>query len=123
MIRRRMVVTLLAVMLAACASARADRPFELTEFSISGPDVVSSGPSHIDLVNTGSFSHTLVITDQNGQVVAATGLIGPGESGSLDVDLDDGVYSFTCRIVVQNSEGELIDHFEAGMHTMVRATS
>ena len=37
-----------------------------------------------------------------------------------EVDLAAGVYSFTCRIVAQDSEGALIDHFESGMHASVR---
>lgn len=32
----------------------------------------------------------------------------------LDVDLTNGRYTFTCRIVAENDKGEIIDHFEAG---------
>jgi hypothetical protein len=53
-------------------------------------------------------------------VVAATDLVAPDENARLEVDLAAGVYSFTCRIVAQDSEGALIDHFESGMHASVR---
>jgi hypothetical protein len=61
-----------------------------------------------------------VVTDSSGQVVAATDLVAPDENARLEVDLAAGVYSFTCRIVAQDSEGALIDHFESGMHASVR---
>jgi hypothetical protein len=54
--------------------------------------------------------------------VAATGLIPAGASVDLGLDLEVGTFSFTCRIVAQDGEGGLIDHFESGMSTTVDVT-
>jgi len=62
----------------------------------------------------------MVVTDETGSVVATTSLIPPGESTSLPLDLDPGLYSVTCRIVAQTPDGDIVDHFESGMHTTLR---
>ncbi len=93
--------------------------FDLSEFTISGPESLASGASTVEVANSGNLPHTLVITDDSGQVVAATDLIPPGETAALDVNLEDGRYSFTCRVVAENGEGEIVDHFEMGMSETV----
>jgi hypothetical protein len=70
--------------------------------------------------NSGEFPHTLVVTDETGTVDAATSLIPSCESTSLELDLDPGLYSVTCRIVAQTLDGDIIDHFEAGMHATLQ---
>lgn len=111
-------VVLGALLIAGCSGDSADgASFDLREFAITGPETIVEGPQSVAVANSGAFPHTLVVTDSTGQVVTATGLIAPGESISVDLDLPAGRYSLTCRIVAQNDEGELIDHFEAGMHT------
>lgn len=82
--------------------------------------MLASGQSNLTVSNSGEFAHTLVIADRTGTVLAATGLIQPGETTELDVDLSNGQFQFTCRIVAQKPDGELVDHFEAGMSTIVR---
>jgi uncharacterized cupredoxin-like copper-binding protein len=52
-------------------------------------------------------------------VIAATDLVVPGAEATLEVDLQPGTYVFSCRIVSQDDEGNLIDHFESGMHRTV----
>ena len=64
---------------------------------------------------TAQFEHTLVITDAGGQVVSAGAVVAPGETSEMSVDLAPGEYWFTCRIVGQDDEGNVIDHFEEGM--------
>jgi small subunit ribosomal protein S19 len=66
----------------------------------------------------GEFSLTRV-TDSSGGVVAATPLVQPGETAALEVDLAPGRYSFTCRIVAEDPDGNIVDHYEAGMNTLV----
>lgn len=118
------IFVVMALLLTACnETGGGDIPVELTEFSISGPASVTTDLDAIEVVNVGEFAHTLVITDSNGEVAAASGLIQPGETTYLDLQLPPGTYSFTCRIVAQDSEGNLIDHYEAGMNTMVEVES
>lgn len=115
----RTVVSLgLLLALAGCSDTSAGDSFDLAEWDITGPSqLVSDGT--IEVANSGSLPHTLVVTDSSGEVVGATELIEPGQTTRLELDLDDGRYSFTCRIVAQSPEGEIVDHFEAGMNTMV----
>lgn len=118
--RRRLAPLVLAVLLlAGCSSEVTTSGFDVTEFTITGPERVAPGTHVFDVSNSGEYPHTMVVTDSSGQVVAATGLIAPGETTTLEVDLDPGVYSFTCRIVAEDGEGHLVDHFESGMHASV----
>lgn len=116
--RRLLVPLAVAVLaLAGCSADVSDgSSFELTEFTITGPDTILVGANPVAISNSGEFPHTLVVTDSTGQVVAATGLIAPGTTTAIDLDLGAGRYNLTCRIVAENDEGDLVDHFEAGMH-------
>lgn len=108
---------LLAVVLlvAGCSSAANDDGFTLDEGSIAGPDMLEQGISEIPISNVGEFNHTLLVTDPNGNVVAATGVLPPGTSTVLAMDLAEGSYQVSCRLVGQDSEGNIIDHYEQGM--------
>ena len=122
--RRRLFATVTACALVAvttgCDTSSAPAAYvELKEFSISGPQRLSSSTDTIAVSNSGEFTHTLVITDADGEVAAATGLIQPGETTYLGLDLTPGEYVFTCRMIAQDSEGNIIDHYEAGMHAGV----
>jgi hypothetical protein len=97
----------------------ASATFDLVEYDVVGPSRLHPATKAIDVTNSGEYPHTLVVTDASGEVVAASSLISPGESAELAIDLEPGRYSFTCRIVVESPEGELIDHFEKGMTTTV----
>lgn len=109
----------LAFVIAGCSSASTEGSFALTEFSIDGPTAIAAGVDSVDVSNVGEFPHTLVVTDSSGEVILATQLIQAGETTTVDVDLAPGTYSFTCRIVTQTEEGNVVDHFEEGMHTTV----
>lgn len=108
--------------LAGCAGVAENGPYELVEFSITGPDQLGPGSTSLTVSNVGEFPHTMVVTDSSGEVVAATSLVQPDQSVELAVDLRPGRYSFTCRIVAQDSEGQLIDHFESGMAATVEVS-
>ncbi len=117
---RLSLVAALLVALAACSgSAATESGFDLAEWQIAGPGQMSADTGSVDVSNSGTLPHTLVVTDSSGNVMAATDLIGPGDTTELTLDLDPGTYSFTCRIVAQDPEGEIVDHFEAGMNTTV----
>lgn len=110
------------MVVAACGSANADASFAMREFSISGPERLGAGAQQVTATNEGEFPHTLVITGADGEVVGASGLIQPGESVALSVELTPGMFAVTCRIVAQNDAGDLIDHYESGMNTLIKVS-
>ena len=109
----------LAMGLTSCTQRTSVTSFELAEFSISGPDRLAAGTISISANNAGEFAHTMVVTNDQGQVVAATDLIQPGDSADLELELSAGKFSITCRIVFQTDDGQLVDHYEAGMNKTV----
>ncbi len=112
-------------LVAACSGptpAVSSTAIGLTEGSITIADpVLAVGTVSLDIVNTGQFGHTLVVTTDAGVVVAATGLVAPGASATLDVTLAPGGYQFSCRIVSVGGDGELLDHYQMGMRADVEA--
>ena len=119
--RRFLALLALLVCVAACQTTTASSTdVELFEFDIEpGVSTLEAGSVDLTVTNTGEYSHTLVITDAGGRVVSAGDVVGSGETTELSVDLAPGEYSFTCRIVGQDDEGNVIDHFEEGMHTAI----
>lgn len=116
---RRLPVLVMVVAICSCTGATTGDGFELDEFSIDGPVRLEAGQDALAVANHGMYPHTLVVTDGSGGVVAATSLVQPGETASLDVDLAPGEYSFTCRIVTEAPDGNIVDHYEAGMNLLV----
>lgn len=118
-----LLVTSLLLVLGACSESAQSGPsgYDVTEFAISGPAQTPAGESTITVSNSGEFPHTLVIADETGRVVAATDLIQPGDDVDLAISLDPGEFHFTCRIVAEKPDGEIVDHFEAGMSKTVVA--
>lgn len=115
-------ISLLALCLVAACSTQTtgEAGYTLAEGVIEGPgNLTAAGTAMIDVNNIGEYSHTLVVTNESGEVVGATGLLASGEQTSISVDLEAGTYVFSCRIVSQDDEGNLIDHFEQGMHRTV----
>lgn len=102
------------LLLGACADVSPSRAVVLDEFSIDLPDIaVSTGALVVE--NRGAFTHTLIVSDERGQVMFATGAIQPGATETLPVEFDPGTYQFSCRIVVGTDDGGISDHFERGM--------
>lgn len=108
-----------ALVIAGCSSDSTPAGFDLSEFDVDGPSSLPEGAQTIQVTNSGEFPHTLVVTDRDGNVVAGTDLLQPGEMTSIDLDVDQGRYQFTCRIVTEIEGGEIIDHFQEGMNTTV----
>jgi len=120
--KTRVVLAGLALIasVSSCADSTADSTtFDLVEYDIVGPSRLDPATDTIQITNSGEYGHTLVVTDTSGQVLETSPLISPGESAELTIDLEPGRYDFTCRIVVQSPQGDLIDHFEQGMGTKV----
>jgi len=116
-------LALLFAMVAACSGPTpgvSSTSVGLAEGSITIADpVLTAGTVSLDIVNTGQFGHTLVVTTDAGVVVAATGLVAPGDSAALEVTLAPGGYQFSCRIVSVGGDGQLLDHYQMGMRADV----
>lgn len=122
--RRLTWLLLLAATVSACSgpsSPAAEADLSLFEFDIDvDRNVWSSQGVSLDVANDGEFAHTLIVTDENGVVVGASGLVVPETSVPVELDLEPGTYRVSCRIVVEDPNGNLIDHFEKGMHATVQ---
>jgi hypothetical protein len=123
--RRRVALLLTVLALAACAGdAQPVSGYNLREGAIDGPSrLTAAEAATIDVSNTGEYAHTFVVTDMDGVVIMATGLVQPSEQTALEADLEPGTYVFSCRIVAEDDEGNLVDHYEQGMHRTVSVES
>jgi uncharacterized cupredoxin-like copper-binding protein len=71
---------------------------------------VNSGDVTFNLKNDGQQPHSLEIEDVNGQDQEIEGDIGPGQSGTLTVNLPAGKYEFYCPVdghKAMGMEGEI----------------
>jgi plastocyanin len=84
-----------------------DFSFELDE------DTFSPGTYEITLTNEGGATHDLVV-ERDGEDVAASEQIGPGESSTFEVTLEEGEYVFYCSVG---------NHRSMGMEVPVEVTS
>jgi plastocyanin len=79
------------------------------DFSISlDDDSLSPGSYEITVNNEGDATHDLVV-ERDGEDVAGTEEIQPGESATLTVELESGDYVFYCSIGTHRSMGMEID--------------
>ncbi|MFP3914064.1 MAG: hypothetical protein ACLFWM_04255 [Actinomycetota bacterium] len=110
-------VGLALLVVTACQAAPASRAeVTLSEFDIdTSAASFREGDVELDVVNSGSFGHTLVVTDSEGNVIDAGELIPPSGETSVELELGPGRYQLTCRIVGQDDEGNIVDHYQRGM--------
>lgn len=119
---KRALSIVIGLALAGCATADASSTGSITldEFSIvASAPVWRAGPLDFTVANRGERTHTIIVTSATGDVLAATGMVEPGETADFDLTLDPGTYELTCRIVVEGGDGQLFDHYEQGMHTTI----
>jgi hypothetical protein len=117
---------LLALTIAACSESRGASTIdvELEEWAIDvSADRYLAGPVQLQIHNSGEFPHTLVAEAPDGAVLAATEVIDPGESTTVDLNLTDADYRFTCRIVTSLEDGTVVDHFAEGMIQTIKAAT
>ncbi|GAB3198338.1 hypothetical protein GCM10027261_25560 [Geodermatophilus arenarius] len=69
---------------------------------------LTPGEYTIEVVNEGNATHDLVV-ERDGQDVAASDTIGPGESTTLTVTLEAGEYVFYCSIGNHRAMGMATD--------------
>lgn len=114
--RVRLALGAMVLAIAGCSGSASSGEFALSEYAIDVPSVSLEGGSvPLQIVNAGDFSHTMVITGEDGRAIAATETIAAGDSAELVVDLQPGTYQVSCRIVVQLPDGTIVDHYQAGM--------
>lgn len=117
---KRPFPALILLLIVACsANPASDEGYELSEWAVMGPGRLAVGTATISVENAGEYRHTLIVTNEEGQVVGATGLVDPGATDSFEIDLNAGSYIFSCRIVAQDDAGALSDHYEQGMNRTV----
>lgn len=90
-------------LLAACGGSSNPQPagstkVTLTEFKFDPSTIsVTHGKVVFFLVNGGTISHDLVVTDSSGNRLGASELISAGDSAVLTIDnLPAGTYTFFC---------------------------
>ncbi|MGY1742530.1 MULTISPECIES: plastocyanin/azurin family copper-binding protein [unclassified Blastococcus] len=91
----------------ASGSEQAGGTLEVTsvDFSYELPsEEMAAGEYTIDLTNGGNATHDLVV-ERDGEDVAATDQIGPGQTSSLTVTLEPGEYVFYCSVGNHRSMG------------------
>ena len=115
---RRLAACVLLTIVACSTGVESDR-YVLEEWAVGGPERLAAGVDAVNVENSGEWSHTLVVTTEGGLVVAASGLIESGAITALEVSLHPGAYVFSCRIVAEDDEGGLSDHYERGMNRRV----
>ena len=118
-------LALLVLAFGACAGQGSSRgEVELAEFYVTSEhDTLKAGTVELTVENYGEFTHTLVVSDATGAVIAATDLIEPDAETVLTIDVEPGAYTFTCRIVKGLDDGTVVDHYERGMVSTVEVVA
>jgi plastocyanin len=76
----------------------------LVEYAIEMPDSLPAGPTVFEVTNDGSFAHNFAIEGQGIEQVFDTDLE-PGETRTLEVDLQAGTYEVYCPIGTHAEQG------------------
>lgn len=119
---RRLTLVVVALLVVACGpqAGSAAIDLDLYEFGItSSSEVYEPGTVELAVTNSGEFGHTVLVTSESGEILLASDIIPPGESVDLTVELDDGSYQISCRIVTAGDDGTVFDHYERGMITTI----
>jgi uncharacterized cupredoxin-like copper-binding protein len=69
----------------------------LTEYEINMPSSLPPGPTVFEVANTGAVVHNIEIEGQGVDAVLESNLQ-PGETGTLEVDLQPGTYEVICPV-------------------------
>jgi uncharacterized cupredoxin-like copper-binding protein len=135
MVKRYFGIGLVLILLFALSSIALaqDNPVQvgLSEFTIDMPASLSAGMTTFEITNNGTFEHNFVIEGQ-GVNQSLDANLQPGESGTLEVDLQAGDYVVYCpvgnhreqgmEVQLTVTEGEMQATEEATEEVMVEAT-
>jgi len=86
------------------ATAAATVAVALNEFTIEMPAELSAGPTTFEITNAGTVEHNFEIEGQGIEEELPENLA-PGESGTLEVDLQPGAYEVYCPVGNHADEG------------------
>ncbi len=90
---------------APAEAATAAPTVSLVDFDIELSETeMAAGEYEIAVTNDGGASHDLVI-ERDGEDVAATEILSPGDTGTLAVELEPGEYVFYCSVGTHRSMG------------------
>ena len=97
----------------ASSSAPAGKTQQITateaDFSIALDSTdLAAGEYEIEVVNDGGATHDLVV-EKDGEDVAKSDTIAPGETGTVSVSLEPGEYVFYCSIGAHRAMGMEIE--------------
>ena len=76
----------------------------LTEFEIDMPDSIPAGPTTFEVTNNGTVEHNFEVEGQGVEEELETNLQ-PGETGTLEVDLQPGTYEIYCPVADHEGQG------------------
>jgi biopolymer transport protein ExbD len=103
------LVLLMLFMLASLAWAQDNTvQVELTEFTIDMPASLPAGTTIFEVTNAGTMEHNFEIVGQGLEEVFETNLQ-PGETRTLQVDLQPGTYEVYCPVSNHREEGMLVE--------------
>lgn len=86
----------------------------LTDYEFVGlPDTLDAGLVRFEAVNRGPSDHELEVLDADGEALGEIEAMPPGDSGSLEVDLEPGRYTVQCILPV--GDGTDDTHADRGM--------
>ena len=98
------------------SSSSASQTIDVTAMDFSfelGKENLSAGTYELTLTNDGEATHDIRV-ERDGEDVAESDSVGPGESTTVDVTLEEGEYVFYCSIG---------NHRSMGMEVTVQVTS
>jgi uncharacterized cupredoxin-like copper-binding protein len=84
----------------------------LTEFAIDMPDTLPAGPTTFEVTNDGTVEHNFEVEGEGIEEEFEANLQ-PGETMTLEIDLQPGAYNVYCPVG---------DHHDQGMHVELTVT-
>ena len=79
-----------------------------TEFAIEMPDTLPAGPVTFRVTNAGTIEHNFEVEGQGIEEELPANLQ-PGESGTLEVDLEPGTYEVYCPVGNHEAQGMRVE--------------
>ena len=101
----------IALILLGCSPQADQSPADaiaisVADFMIEPDDVTAAGPTvTFEVTNDGPTPHNFTIRNDADEVLAATADLSPGQSETLDAELEPGTYTIFCSFAGHESLG------------------